>query len=338
MRPPKQPRRSAPKAPQQQQSVPSREPVRESAPRQTESEPKPAVKHKAARGQAPERPPASDTPGVNVRATVAKLRRERTKKEPVKTPVPEHRKRSSEPYPLSEKIKLRRRAERKRLALRLGLALGIIVLIGAGIWTLFFSSVFAVKGENVALTIDDPAGIVDEGQVRELVLSAEDTPVLRLPTGEIEASLEALAPVESAQVAGSFPSGIDVAITAYEPVACVGDADSCIGISADATQLDISQELRDQLPKLSMDLDSDRAAEHLQGLLDAVAALPESVRTHVESVSVNASGLIEFSTDTATIKWGPSDENEKKARIIEVLLNEPADTYDVTVPDAPVTY
>ncbi len=47
---------------------------------------------------------------------------------------------------------------------------------------------------------------------------------------------------------------------------------------------------------------------------------------------------IEFSLDSATIKWGTSTENETKARIITVLLTQPATTYDVTVPGAPVTY
>ena len=344
MRPPKQPRRSIPKEPQQREPLPSTEPVREPAPREEPAAPESArkrktdPKYKAARNQEPERQPASDQLGVSVRASVAKLRRERTKKQHEKTPVPEHRKRSSEPYPLSEKIKLRRRAQRKRLLVRFGLALAAIALVAGGVWLLFFSAVFAVKGENIRLRIDDPAGIVDEGQVRAMVLEAEGTPVLRLPSGEIEDSLEALPEVKLAQVAGSLPSGVDVAIVAREPVACVGAPDSCVGISVDAVQLEIPQELRDQLPKLTMDLESDRAAEQLRGILDAVAALPGDVREHVQSASVNPSGLIEFKTDTATIKWGASEENDKKARIIAVLLDQPASTYDVTVPNAPVTY
>ena len=81
-----------------------------------------------------------------------------------------------------------------------------------------------------------------------------------------------------------------------------------------------------------------RAAEQLQDLLDAIAALPQDVRARVQAASINPSGLIEFSLDSATIKWGTSTENEAKARIITVLLTQPATTYDVTVPGAPVTY
>lgn len=338
MRPPKQPRRSTRRGLQQSATVPTTEPVRKSAPRQTPEKSTSTKKHTAARGQQPERPPASEVPGTSARATVAKLRRERTKKETPTTPTPGNRKRSSDPYPLSEKIKIRKKAERRRLAMRLGAAVSVFVIVAAGVWLMFFSSVFAVKSENLTLSIDDPAGIVNEGEIRELVLTADGTPVLRLPAGAIEDRLEALPEVKAAHVAGALPSGVDVTVDARVPVACVGTPDGCVGIAADAAQIEIPQELRDELPTVSMDLESDRAAEHLHGLLDALAALPPDVRSRVQQASVSGTGLIEFSSDAATIMWGSSEENEKKARIIEVLLDQPGGTFDVTVPDAPVTY
>jgi len=252
--------------------------------------------------------------------------------------MPEHRKKSSEPHPLSEKIRTRKRAERRRFARRIMILVGIVALIAGAGWVLFYSSLFAVKAENISVTVDDPSGLVDEARVTEIVAQSEGTPVLRLNSGELEGTLESIPEIESATVAGAFPTGIDVSITAREAVACVGSADSCVGIAADATQLEITDELRGSLPRLTIDLDSERAEQHLDGLLLALDSLPDSVRAQVDSVSVSSSGLIEFDTGEATIKWGASEQNEKKARIIEILLTESARTYDVTVPDAPVTY
>lgn len=273
---------------------------------------------------------------MSVRARVAKLRRERMKSAAPKPPVPTHRKRSSDPYPLSEKIALRRRARRRTLLIRLAVAAGVLALAGGAVWLLFFSTVFSVRDVNVA--IEDPAGVVDEAEISAILGEAEGTPVLRLAEGELEERLLGIPAVASARVDGAFPRGVTVEITARVPVACVGAGDSCSGIAADATRLDVGPELMATLPKVSMDLESEWAAEHLQGLLDAIAALPEDVHGRVRGASITESGLIEFALDSGTIKWGRSEENEKKARVITVLLTQEAGTYDVTLPGAPVTY
>ncbi|WP_182354589.1 cell division protein FtsQ/DivIB [Flaviflexus huanghaiensis] len=258
------------------------------------------------------------------------------KSAPEKPPVPAHRKRSSDPYPLSEKIELRRRARRRALLIRLAVTAGVLALAGGAVWVLFFSSVFAVRETNVVT--DDPAGVLNEAEISDILSGVEGTPVLRLAERDIEERLLAIPAVANARVDGVFPRGMDVEITARVPVACVGAAESCVGIDVEAMRLDVGPELQAALPKVTMDLDSGWAAEHLQGLLDALAALPDHVHSAVTSASVSESGLIEFALESGTIKWGRSEENEKKARVIAVLLTQEAGTYDVTMPNAPVTY
>lgn len=253
-------------------------------------------------------------------------------------PIPENRKKSSDPYVLTDKIEKKKQARRKQLLLRMAAFIAAIGLVAGAIWLLFFSSFFVVKEDKIELTIDDPAGVVNEEQVREIARTATGTPVLRLSAAEIEGQLEENPAVLDASVSSSFPNGMTVDITAREPVACVGDEGTCVGISEDAVQLEISDEVRATLPRLTMDLDGDHAKAQLTGLLDAVATMPEDVRGRVQTATISSSGLIEFQLDSGVIKWGPSEENEKKARIIAVLLDQPAGTYDVTLPDAPVTY
>lgn len=252
--------------------------------------------------------------------------------------IPENRKKSSDPYVLTDKIEKKKLAQRKKLLLRIASLIAAIALVAGAIWFLFFSPFFVVKEDKIELTIDDPAGVVNEEQVREIARTATGSPVLRLSAAEIEGQLEENPAVLDASVSSSFPNGMTVDITAREPVACVGDEESCVGISKDAVQLEISDEVRASLPRLTMDLDGDHAKAQLTGLLDAVATMPEDVRERVQTATISSSGLIEFQLDSGVIKWGPSEENEKKARIIAVLLDQQAGTYDVTLPDAPVTY
>ncbi|WP_182173885.1 cell division protein FtsQ/DivIB [Flaviflexus equikiangi] len=348
MRPPKPPRRTTasprltgegevrPDAPL---GKPAREPASRDLPARDLPENRAARVSRPVRDQKPEStPPASDTPGAPARASVAKRRRERVRKDPPRPPVAPNRKKSSDPYPLSDRIEIRRKARRRALLIRLGVACGAVAALASVVWLLFFSTVFAITAENITLSISDPADIVDDTQVASILAATEGTPVLRIRAGDIESQIADIPEVESVTVESSFPHGITATIVAREPVACVGEGEACEGVAADATRLRVGDELRASLPKVSMDLDSERAVEQLQDLLDAIAALPQDVRARVQAASINPSGLIEFSLDSATIKWGTSTENEAKARIITVLLTQPATTYDVTVPGAPVTY
>ena len=153
-----------------------------------------------------------------------------------------------------------------------------------------------------------------------------------MPGGEIESALEDLPEVLDATVTTSFPNGTSRLMLGNQSP--VGTSDSCVGISDDATQIALTQEQRDSLPKITMNVDSDRAQAQLTGLIDAVSTLPEDVRARVQTASVSDSGLIEFQLDEGLVKWGSSEQNEKKARIIAVLLEQSAGTYDVTSPDA----
>lgn len=282
--------------------------------------------------------PIETHPGTPARSLPTRLRRKRTESAAPEIPLHEHRKKSSDPYPLSSKIETKRKARRKKLLLRsLALLTGIAIVAGV-VWALFFSSLFTVDSESIEVAIDDPVGIVDETEVRQIAETAVGKPVLRMPGGEIESALEDLPEVLDATVTTSFPNGMAVTIDAREPIACVGTSDSCVGISDDATQIALTQEQRDSLPKITMNVDSDRAQAQLTGLIDAVSTLPEDVRARVQTASVSDSGLIEFQLDEGLVKWGPSEQNEKKARIIAVLLEQSAGTYDVTSPDAPITY
>lgn len=248
------------------------------------------------------------------------------------------RKESSTPLSLQarrEQLAALKRSKMLKRGIIGGAAVMLLALVG---WVLFFSPLFAVKADKLEVTITDPAGVIDPAVVHQISQQAVDTPILRVNTTDISDQLRQNPEISSASVATSFPHSMTVTVTAVDPVACIGSADACTAVDRDGHELArISDEARAVLPVISMTLNED-TRHRVSGLLDALAALPDQVRASVQEASISDSGLIEFTTDTTTVKWGDASNNETKAQVLAALLQTCASTIDVTVPTAPVTY
>ena len=251
---------------------------------------------------------------------------------------PAGRKESSRRFSLDERRSEKDRARRRKRLAICGVSALIVALLAWAAYVLFYSPIFAVSAENLSVEVRDDAGIIDDAEITALARAQVGTPVLRVDAGSLERALEELPEVAEASVEASFPSTLAVRVTANIPIACIGIPGSCTPVLADGTEVtSVTEEAAAALPVVSMTL-GDETSARLQGLLDAVAALPEDLRVAVTAASISDTGLIEFSLSEATVKWGESADNEKKARVLAVLLTTPAGTYDVSTPDSPVTY
>lgn len=248
------------------------------------------------------------------------------------------RKESSARLSLTDRRNEKERAARRRRLKIAGISALIVALLAGAAYLLFYSPVFAVKAAHVSVEVRDEAGIIDDTAIVSLAHSEVGTPVLRVDAGRLERELEDLPEVSEASVSASFPSSLTVHVTADTPIACIGTAGECTPVLADGTEVpSVSPEVAAQLPVVSMSL-NDETERRLQGVLDAVGALPEQIRSQVTSATMSDSGLVELSLPESTVKWGEPVDHEKKARVLEVLMTSPAGTYDVSTPDSPVTY
>lgn len=216
--------------------------------------------------------------------------------------------------------------------------LAIAVVAGA-VWLVAFSSVFALKRENISIDRTDPLGIINAEQVDAVLAKHPGTPLVRLGTHDVEVALEGIPEVADASVSTSFPSGLNVTLVAETPVACVVEAESCTAVTADADELTVSDEVKSSLPQVTMSLDQQQSSQDLQGLLGVLETIDAETRALITAASITDVGRIDFVLSSgATVVWGDASKSEAKARILPVVLQNPAQVYDLSVPEAPISY
>lgn len=240
------------------------------------------------------------------------------------------RKASSEPLDLEaarRDVRVRRRSRRLR---RIGIGIAVIAGLALIVYALFFSPLLAVKKDKIAIEATDPAQVLPAGQIDSITSHYVGEPVLAVDTEEVEAALEELTEVEEAHVHRSLPTGLTVQITARTPVACLAEGETCIPIDTSGVKLPAAENAG-ELPQITGD------PTGISDLLEVMGVLPEGVRSRVTSAGISETGLIEFDLGGPVVKWGSATDNEKKAEILELLLSQEANVYDVSIPTAPVT-
>ena len=138
--------------------------------------------------------------------------------------------------------------------------------------------------------------------------------------------------MRSAEVTRGWPDRIVISVDLREPI-------GWFSIQNEIWYLDATGEKyqpkvvspKSGLPKFSAGTD--------KLLLAATAAyfdLPAKIRAKLTEVTAPTISNIRFSLQNqVTIIWGSSDRGERKAEVLEVLLQRKAKTYDVSAPDLP---
>ncbi|MDO5723496.1 MAG: FtsQ-type POTRA domain-containing protein [Flaviflexus sp.] len=240
------------------------------------------------------------------------------------------RKASSQPLDLEAARRDMKAARRSRRIRKIGLILAVLAVLAAMTYILFFSPLLAVKKDKISVETTDPARVLPLGSIDAITGPYVGRPVLSIDTEAVEDLIEELPEVSSAHVHRSLPSGLTVEVTGRIPVACLTEAEQCTPIDTEGVKLPGAQGA-EELPNITGD------PTGISDLLDVMAVLPEGVRSRVTTANISETGLIEFDLGGPVVKWGASVDNEKKAQVLEVLLSQEANIYDVSIPTAPVT-
>jgi len=227
---------------------------------------------------------------------------------------------------------VRRQWARRWLRWRAVVALVLaIVLLVAGIWLVFFSSVLTVKGVDVRglqeLRIE---------QVRGIAAVPTGEPLARVDVGAIAERVGRLAPVKDVDVSREWPDRILITVTERTPVAVVSRGDGFAAIDADGVLFRDYPRRPKQLPLISAEEDVDRDAM-IEGAAVA-GSLPAEIRGRVDHVEVESIDRISLVLrDGRTVMWGSSARSADKAEVLQTLMNaQPkAKEYDVSVPGLP---
>ncbi len=228
-----------------------------------------------------------------------------------------------------ERFKQRRRARRLRLLRRMLVALLLVALVAGAVWLVFFSSRLAVHAVSVRGTT-----VLTEEQVRRTAAVPFDVPLALSDLDAVVARVETLREVRAADVSRDWPDGIAIDVTERESVAVVEREGSWQGLDEEGVLFRSYPTRPEGLPPVQVRAST--SIEALEEVAHVVAALPPDLLRRVERIEVGSIDAISFRlTGGARVAWGSSDLSEEKARVLEVLLREPASAYDVTAPGRP---
>ena len=225
---------------------------------------------------------------------------------------------------------LRRQRARRWLVWRRILAvLAAIALVAGMVWLFFFSSVLAVQGAEI-----EGAEVLEASEVEAVADVPLGVPLATVDLGAIEARVEGLAAVASADASRAWPDQVRIDITEREAVAVVSWEEQWRGLDETGVLFRTYPSEPEGLPKVTMS-----AATPVEALAEAAAvveALPAEVLGLVDHLEVESIDGISLELSTgSTVMWGSADESADKAAVLEVLLRNKAEVYDVTAPGRP---
>ena len=230
----------------------------------------------------------------------------------------------------------RRRFARRQWARRWlvwrSVAVGLLVLAvaAAGAWLVFFSSVLAVHGVQVAGT-----GVLDPRVVRARAAVPKGTPLASVDLDAIAARVRRLPAVASVDVSRAWPDQVRVLVRERVAVAVVERRGRLRGLDAHGVLFRDYLSRPADLPVLRMRAGT--SADALAAAARVAGSLPRSLASRVSFVRVHTVDTISLALgDGRTVVWGSAEASPEKARVLAVLLHQRASVYDVSVPGQPV--
>lgn len=228
-----------------------------------------------------------------------------------------------------KKFLRRQRARRWLVWRRVLLAVAAAALVSGLVWLLFFSSVLAVAGAEV-----EGVDVLDAGEVEEVAEVPTGVPLATVDLAAIEARVEALAAVRSAEASRAWPDHVRIEVTEREAVAVVSWEGEWRGLDETGVLFRTYPEEPEQLPHITMSATT--PVEALAEAATIVQVLPADILARVDHLEVQSIDRITLSlTGGASVTWGSADESEDKAAVLAVLLEQDARVYDVTAPGRP---
>ena len=228
-----------------------------------------------------------------------------------------------------ERFRQRRRARRLRLLRRVLVLLAVVALVAAAVWLVFFSSRLAVHTVTVRGTT-----VLTEDEVRRTAAVPLDVPLALSELDPVVARVETLPAVRSAEVVRDWPDGVLVEVTEREAVAYVEREGTWLGLDEEGVLFRRYPARPEGLARV--EVTATTSVDALEEAARVIESLPPELLGRVEVVDVGSVDAISFRlTGGTSVTWGSAEQSEDKARVLTVLLDQPASAYDVTAPGRP---
>ncbi|MFG1908038.1 cell division protein FtsQ/DivIB [Kribbella sp. NPDC048928] len=208
---------------------------------------------------------------------------------------------------------------------------GLVVLAGLVVWLFYFSSAFAVSGVRIS-----GADTVPVATIEQTAAAPTGTPLVKVDLRSIADRVRTIPAVADAQVTRAWPRKIVIVVTERVPVVVVTDGSRYELVDATGTSYRTVQDRPAGLPEAKVT--GVRHDVTVHSVVTVSAALPEALRKQVSTISATSPDSITLNLSSGVkVVWGSSDDSERKAEVLSVLMKRRAKVYDVSAPDLPVT-
>ena len=215
---------------------------------------------------------------------------------------------------------------RKRLR-RGGVGALIVVIIVALGYLFWFSPVFAYDpGKTRVVGASEQ---VSAGQVKEELLTYAGRPLMRVPTGQVAATLKKENPwIKQIEVSREFPRGMVVHLTLRKPVAKTtqGAVVDLEGKVFPAKGFAVAN-----LVTVVSSCHASDNRDCLKSAAGVVESLPPEIKKKTKQAQAVRPENIELQLVSGQkVIWGASKDNQKKAQVLSVLMQRGGSVYNVT--------
>ncbi|MGH4015423.1 MAG: cell division protein FtsQ/DivIB [Pseudonocardiaceae bacterium] len=223
----------------------------------------------------------------------------------------------------------RRARNRRRWLVAAGLA-AILSLAGTVGWVLLGSSLVDARSVQVIGTRE-----LSADDVQAVAAVPLGTPMLRLDTERIEASVAALPRVAAVQVSRTLGGTVRIAVTERTPIAVWPAPDGAHLVDASGTDFATVAQSPAGLPELRLARvgPGDGAT---MAALTVLRSVPDQLRAQVLSVGADSpADVVLRLAQGRVVRWGGVADSTRKAAVLGPLLTQPGEVYDISSPDLP---
>ncbi|TCC66107.1 FtsQ-type POTRA domain-containing protein [Kribbella pittospori] len=207
----------------------------------------------------------------------------------------------------------------------------LVVVAAVVVWLFYYSSAFAVDGVRVS-----GADTVPVATIQNVAEAPVGTPLAKVDLRSIADRVRTIPAVADAQVTRAWPNKVVIVVTERVPVVVVTDGSRYELVDATGTTFKTVPDRPAGLPEAKVT--GARRDVTVHSVVTVSAALPDALRTQVESISAASPDSITLNLSSGVkVVWGSSDDSERKAEVLSVLMKRKAKVYDVSAPDLPVT-
>jgi len=225
----------------------------------------------------------------------------------------------------------RRNAGRWRLVRRLVLALLLVGLVAGAVWVVFFSSYVTAREVDVVGTRTIP-----DAEIEQAANVPSGTPLARVDLNAIVKRVQPIDAVRYVKVGRSWPHTVRITITERTPIAVIDQGSGLQSLDSEGVPFGGYKARPKHLPLVRTDPGT--PAEALKEGAKVVDALPPRIAGRVDAVDVASVDEIKLVLRSGrNVVWGSAEDSAQKAEVLAVLLKQPGNQIDVTVPGRPTT-